>query len=138
MIQSRNHRGTLSASAPFSTLKIDRSLVLGLESPPRARLFEGIVQLAEGLGLQTLAEGVETEVQRGIIRELGCQLGRAISWVARSRPSKLRRFSARSRRVNLGIHLTHVSTCGADPEIPDRQPGECDIGERASDRRSRL
>ena len=63
------------ADLPFTTLKVDRSFVTGIESPARARLFEGILRLAEGLGLETLAEGIETESQRAILRGLGCQLG---------------------------------------------------------------
>jgi EAL domain-containing protein (putative c-di-GMP-specific phosphodiesterase class I) len=63
------------ADLPFTTLKVDRSFVEGIESPRRARLFEGILRLAEQLGLQTLAEGIETESQRAIVRALGCQLG---------------------------------------------------------------
>ena len=63
------------ADLPFTTLKIDQSFVLQLEVPSRARLFEGIVRLAERLGLQTLAEGIETEAQRIVTRDLGCRLG---------------------------------------------------------------
>jgi diguanylate cyclase (GGDEF)-like protein len=66
--------GTL-AELPFTTLKVDRSFVVGIESAPRARLFEGILRLAEGLGLETLAEGIETESHRAIVSSLGCQLG---------------------------------------------------------------
>jgi diguanylate cyclase (GGDEF)-like protein len=62
------------ADLPFTTLKIDRAFVLALENPARARLFEGIVKLAERLGLDPLAEGIETEQQRSLVRAHGCRL----------------------------------------------------------------
>ena len=62
------------ADLPFTTLKIDRAFVLALENPSRARLFEGIVRLAERLGLDPLAEGIETDEQRALVRQHGCRL----------------------------------------------------------------
>jgi len=58
---------------PFDSLKIDRSYVTGIESNESARaLTEAIIVLARRLGLHTVAEGVETEGEARILRELGC------------------------------------------------------------------
>ena len=54
-------------------VKIDRSFVHGLA--PRSKqalLCEGIIAMAHALGLTVVAEGVETEAQRTILSELGC------------------------------------------------------------------
>jgi diguanylate cyclase (GGDEF)-like protein len=60
-------------SLPFDSLKIDRSYVTGIESDESTRaLTEAIIVLARRLGLHTVAEGVETEGEARILRELGC------------------------------------------------------------------
>jgi EAL domain-containing protein (putative c-di-GMP-specific phosphodiesterase class I) len=57
-------------------LKIDRSFVQGLPDNEHARkLVASIVQLAHTLGLEPLAEGVETEEQRRFLLENGCRYG---------------------------------------------------------------
>jgi diguanylate cyclase len=54
-------------------LKIDKSFVLDLETSADARaVVDGIVKLAQALGLKVVAEGVETEVQHQILRSFGC------------------------------------------------------------------
>jgi len=57
-------------------LKLDRSLVRGIENDPRARrVARLIVELGRDLGVEVLAEGIETEGQLAVLRELGCALG---------------------------------------------------------------
>lgn len=61
---------------PIDILKIDKSFVdvidKGGEGPVLAR---AIVALGETLRMSTVAEGIETEAQRGQLLELGCELG---------------------------------------------------------------
>jgi len=57
-------------------LKIDRSFVMKLGESDHARnLVASVVQLAQTLGLEPLAEGVETEEQRSFLVEQGCRYG---------------------------------------------------------------
>jgi diguanylate cyclase (GGDEF)-like protein/PAS domain S-box-containing protein len=59
---------------PFRTLKIDRSFVAALgRSPQAATVAEAVVRLGDGLRLRVIAEGVETEEQRDILRAMGCR-----------------------------------------------------------------
>ena len=59
-----------------SMLKIDRQFVGGLEDDSStAVLTASIVQLARNLGLEPLAEGIETEEQRRFLLAHGCDLG---------------------------------------------------------------
>ncbi len=60
-------------SYPIQTIKIDRSFVngLGLQLSQTA-IVKTITTLAASLGLSTIAEGVETEEQLRLLRELGC------------------------------------------------------------------
>ena len=62
---------------PVDVLKIDRSFVegLGRTSGTDAALARTIIALGASLQLRTVAEGIEVEAQRAILRELGCELG---------------------------------------------------------------
>jgi diguanylate cyclase (GGDEF)-like protein/PAS domain S-box-containing protein len=61
---------------PVDILKIDRSFVAGVaRSIEDSALARGILTLAQTLGLETIAEGIETAEQLAALRELGCQLG---------------------------------------------------------------
>jgi EAL domain-containing protein (putative c-di-GMP-specific phosphodiesterase class I) len=67
-----------------STLKIDRSFVSGLpEDEGTAVLVSSIIQLTRNLGLEPLAEGIETEEQRRFFLAHGCGLGQGFHF---SRP----------------------------------------------------
>ena len=59
-----------------TTLKIDRSFIAAVPGDRRVSLLVAtVVQLARNLGLEPLAEGVETEAQRRFLVEHGCLLG---------------------------------------------------------------
>lgn len=54
-------------------LKIDRSFVQDLDDSADSRaIVAAVVTLAHALGLNVVAEGVETEAQRNALRDLGC------------------------------------------------------------------
>lgn len=58
---------------PARQLKIDRSFIQDLELSLDARaVVDGVIKLAHALGLNVVAEGVETEAQRDILVGLSC------------------------------------------------------------------
>jgi len=60
---------------PVSFLKVDRSFVSGLGVDAEdERIVAAVVELAHGLGLRVIAEGVENRQQRHMARQLGCDL----------------------------------------------------------------
>jgi diguanylate cyclase (GGDEF)-like protein/PAS domain S-box-containing protein len=60
---------------PADTLKIDRSFVSGTGDAGRnVNIVRTVVGLAYSLGLDVVAEGVETEAQRDLLADLGCPL----------------------------------------------------------------
>jgi diguanylate cyclase (GGDEF)-like protein len=60
------------ADYPFDTVKIDRSFVRRLCEDVKGRaLIEAIVCLAHSLGMTVVAEGVETQEELALLRELG-------------------------------------------------------------------
>jgi diguanylate cyclase (GGDEF)-like protein/PAS domain S-box-containing protein len=60
---------------PIDIIKIDRSFIADLERYAYSRsVCSGILALASQLGLQVVAEGVETVGQEEFLREAGCQM----------------------------------------------------------------
>jgi EAL domain-containing protein (putative c-di-GMP-specific phosphodiesterase class I) len=66
---------------PVTALKIDRSFVAGLGvEPDDTAIVTGVVELAAGLGLSAVAEGVETPQQLELLRVLGCPFAQGWLW----------------------------------------------------------
>jgi diguanylate cyclase (GGDEF)-like protein len=61
-------------SFPFDKLKIDRSFVTDLSQGQNAHaVIRAITTLADALGMDTLAEGVEEQAQMDVLRAEGCR-----------------------------------------------------------------
>ncbi|MCC7139104.1 MAG: EAL domain-containing protein [Planctomycetes bacterium] len=91
---------------PLDVLKIPREFVesLGSDGHHDATLAQSIVALGSALGLRTVAEGVETEVQAKALADLGCELGQGYLY---GRPMALDRL----------IELANHDPSGAPPAI---------------------
>ncbi|MFP3541101.1 EAL domain-containing protein, partial [Pseudomonas sp. SIMBA_044] len=60
-------------SLPITLLKIDKSFVGGMEDrEENLKLVHAMINLAQNLQLQVVAEGVETREQLALLREFGC------------------------------------------------------------------
>jgi diguanylate cyclase (GGDEF)-like protein len=58
---------------PFDYIKIDQSFVAGIgEVPNDEKLIQAIIRLAHALGMEVVAEGVETEAQRAFLAAEQC------------------------------------------------------------------
>jgi EAL domain-containing protein (putative c-di-GMP-specific phosphodiesterase class I) len=61
---------------PIDILKIDKSFVDEVDSDDQGRaMVRTVIQLAEALSLDVVAEGVERSTQRDALIELGCRFG---------------------------------------------------------------
>lgn len=70
--QGNSNFGKMTA-LPLHILKLDRHFVQDIHQEPRTQaLVKGIVQLAQRLGYQVIAKGVETETERQTLEALGC------------------------------------------------------------------
>jgi diguanylate cyclase (GGDEF)-like protein/PAS domain S-box-containing protein len=66
---------------PLAGLKIDQSFVQDAQhSQQSLAIMTTIIALAQRLKLQLVAEGIETEAQRKMLRNLGCELGQGYLW----------------------------------------------------------
>lgn len=62
------------AQLDLSGLKIDKSLVADPEDPKATQVISAISSLAKGLGLTTVAEGVETPQMYNSLKNMGCHV----------------------------------------------------------------
>ena len=61
---------------PIDLLKIDRSFVKDLPHDlDDVAIVKAIIGLSQTLSMRAVAEGIETEAQAQMLRELGCQYG---------------------------------------------------------------
>jgi EAL domain-containing protein (putative c-di-GMP-specific phosphodiesterase class I) len=71
---------------PLDTIKVDRSFVMGLGSDPAdLPIIQAVVSLAHGLGIDVVAEGIETAAQLASLRALDCDRGQGY-WFSRPLP----------------------------------------------------
>ncbi|MCK8432942.1 EAL domain-containing protein [Streptomyces sp. D2-8] len=85
---------------PIDVLKIDKSFIDGIpQDPQQVALVEGIVHLADTLGLQVIAEGIEEEPQQELLADIGCRYGQGFLF---ARPLTLEQSEAVLRQRNDG------------------------------------
>jgi EAL domain-containing protein (putative c-di-GMP-specific phosphodiesterase class I) len=92
---------------PVHILKIDRSFTDGVDRDRRtAALIEAMVVMGQALDLEMVAEGVETENQLDVLRDLGCRVGQGFYF---ARPMPLEDVAGLLRpgaiAARLGRHL---------------------------------
>lgn len=89
---------------PVDFLKIDQSFVVGL--PNRrddAAIVRAIIGLSKGMGLTTIAEGVETEEQRQFLREAGCEEAQGYYFGRPGHPDKIAEMLANGSKPQHGL-----------------------------------
>jgi len=81
---------------PVDVLKIDRSFVtpLGTSDSTAETLVSTTITLSHALGLEVVAEGVETEIQRDILTRLGCDTAQGYLYARPSRANVLAAYLA--------------------------------------------
>jgi len=63
-------------SFPVDTIKIDRSFVMGCTTEPKNLIIiKAIIAMGHSMGKRIVAEGIETETQFEMMKELGCDEG---------------------------------------------------------------
>ena len=92
---------------PVEILKIDRQFVAGLPDDVEDRaVVSAMVQLAHNIGMEPLAEGVETTEQRDFLLEVGCRLGQGFLFSHPLAPEELlARYGPRGAAQSVGETL---------------------------------
>ena len=61
---------------PVSSIKIDRSFIMDIGSQKEClQIVEAIIAMSHKLGLEVVAEGIETQQQSDLLEQMGCQMG---------------------------------------------------------------
>jgi diguanylate cyclase (GGDEF)-like protein/PAS domain S-box-containing protein len=98
-----------------STLKIDRSFIVGISGNPEdGAIALAVLSLASALGLETVAEGVETPVQADFLRSHGCGVFQGYLFGRPLPASEIARLLARRQSAAMADGMRHV---------PDLAPG---------------
>lgn len=95
-------------------IKIDRSFVMKADrDPDQRRMVAAILTMAERLGIETVAEGVETVGEHALLAQLGCTHVQGFG-IGRPMP-----FEKTIEWIEL-----HKSKLNAPPALPHRKAGE--------------
>jgi diguanylate cyclase (GGDEF)-like protein len=79
------------ANLPIDKIKVDQSFVRNIMTEPKARpIIYSMLILADGLGLKSVCEGIETEEQVAILKSAGCIEGQGYLF---SKPIESDQFS---------------------------------------------
>lgn len=75
---------------PLDILKIDREFIVdSLENEKGSTIISSIISMAKNLKIETIAEGIETQEQYHLLKELGCDIGQGYFF---SRPLQSEHF----------------------------------------------
>ena len=87
---------------PFSSLKIDKSLVQQMQGSGRSsQIVKSALELSRTLGLNTVAEGIEDALTARVLADMGCNyaqgyhfarpmpMAEVIAWAAGYKPQQL-------------------------------------------------
>ncbi|MDQ7050694.1 MAG: bifunctional diguanylate cyclase/phosphodiesterase [Enterobacterales bacterium] len=76
---------------PLSKLKIDRSFVTAIDTDKNNyAIVEAIIALSKSLGMKVIAEGIETEAELKVLKDLACDIGQGYLF---SKPLTVEDFS---------------------------------------------
>lgn len=79
-------------SFPVNTLKIDRCFISRLDSPEGLAIIQTIISLAHHLGMDLVAEGIETEEQLKLVKDIGCECGQGFLFAKPLNPESATQF----------------------------------------------
>ena len=101
---------------PLNALKIDKSFVQSVESSERGGPISNmIIGLGQTLGLEVIAEGVETERQLAYMRQQGCDIAQGYLYSRPEAPEELTPWLATNQRVS-GTNVRSIPVPSRDDE----------------------
>ncbi|MES5820137.1 aminotransferase class I/II-fold pyridoxal phosphate-dependent enzyme [Streptomyces sp. RG80] len=105
---------------PIDVLKIDKTFIDDItHDPQQVALVEGIVRIADRLGMQVIAEGIEEVGQRDLLAGMGCRFGQGYLF---ARPMTVQQ-SERVLRNRNGTRVPPAAPEPPRPAVPVPAPG---------------
>jgi PAS domain S-box-containing protein len=87
---------------PVDTLKIDRAFISRIDTDPATHeIVRVIVALAHGLRLKVVAEGVETEAQVNLLKDIGCELAQGYFYSKPAAAETIEQLLSNNRAANV-------------------------------------
>jgi EAL domain-containing protein (putative c-di-GMP-specific phosphodiesterase class I) len=97
-------------SFPFDVLKIDRSFVSRMtEGEQPLQIVRTIVELARVMGMNVVAEGIETREQYHLLRQLGCRFGQGFLFARPMSADKVTQLLRLPGRILPDFEVSSVS-----------------------------
>jgi diguanylate cyclase (GGDEF)-like protein len=104
---------------PIAEIKIDRSFVAGMaDNHDDAAIVRSTVDLADSLGIRTVAEGVETEYTRQLLADAGCTLVQGWLTAYPMRGDELSAWIVANRLRPTAVTTPAPGLASADPVSP--------------------
>jgi EAL domain-containing protein (putative c-di-GMP-specific phosphodiesterase class I) len=95
---------------PIAAVKIDRYFVSRLEAPECEEIVRSVVELSKRLGMDTIAEGAESDEQGERLREIGCRLLQGYACARPVPPREAEQLLARERGVDRARSIAPAHT----------------------------
>jgi diguanylate cyclase (GGDEF)-like protein len=109
------------AHLPIRELKIDRSFMCDVETDATARaIVTTVVRVGQSLHLTVVAEGVETEGQRKLLAELGCDVIQGFLYARALSPAAFGRWLLDHSAERASKMLRHFGQCLSEPAEASR------------------
>ena len=120
---------------PIRELKIDRSFMRDIERDASAlAVATAVIRVGQILKMTVVAEGVETDAQRGVLKELGCDVLQGFLFAAAMTPDAFERWLLNYTVEQASAMLRHL---GRSPSQPQGAAPLPLAGSEASEARSR-
>ena len=98
---------------PFNELKVDRQFVENVQLDQKRKVIaETTVKMAKGLGLEVVAEGINSQSDEDTLREFGCDIGQGYYY---AKPMPLNEYTAWLEKENNG-RLSEEDVIAAEGE----------------------
>lgn len=91
---------------PIDKVKIDSSFIRSFHEDHQSRLIvHALINMASNLGMQVIAEGIETEMQKNLLIQLGCKFGQGYLFSRPETAAHITTFDcAQDKMRHLSIH----------------------------------
>jgi EAL domain-containing protein (putative c-di-GMP-specific phosphodiesterase class I) len=106
---------------PLRQLKIDMSFVQDLgRGTAGEKICRSVLKLAHTLGLEVVAEGVETDIQAALLRDWGCEIGQGFLFARPLTPAALADWVDSLGAEAIEFHATGGDETGSASSGPDK------------------